>query len=66
MHLITQAIAEKEKIKATADDVTRYFIDYMNTDDYSQYEEVYGLNYLKMTVLVQMVIDYVQASVVLE
>jgi len=66
MHLITQAIAEKEKIKATADDVTQYFVKHMNTDDYSQYEEVYGLNYLKMTVLVQMVINYVQASVVLE
>ena len=38
----------------------------MQTDDYSQYEEIYGLNYLKLTTLVQMVLDHIQDNAVFE
>ncbi|MFA5341669.1 MAG: FKBP-type peptidyl-prolyl cis-trans isomerase [Clostridia bacterium] len=65
-HLIMQAVAEDAKIKATADDVQAYFTNYMTTEDYSEYEEIYGLNYLKLTALVQMVIDHIQSSAILE
>jgi len=66
MHLVIQAVAEDAKIKATKDDVQNYFENYMQTDDYSQYEEIYGLNYLKLTTLVQMVLDHIQDNAVFE
>ena len=65
-HLIMQAVAEDAKIRATADDVQVYFTNYMETSDYSEYENIYGLNYLKLTALVQMVIDHIQANAILE
>jgi FKBP-type peptidyl-prolyl cis-trans isomerase (trigger factor) len=65
-HLIMQAVAEDANIKATADDVAEYFANYMETSDYTEYENIYGLNYLKLTALVQMVIDHIQSTAVLE
>lgn len=56
--LIVQAIAEKENIVPTDDDVKNYFVEHVGTDDYSSYEEQYGMPYLKQIVLTQMVLDH--------
>jgi len=65
-HLLMQAVAEDANIKATADDVQEYFTNYMETSDYAEYEGIYGLNYLKLTALVQMVIDHIHSTAILE
>lgn len=62
--LLVQAIAEKAKLKASDDDVSAYFKDYMNTDDYSDYESFYGMPYLKMVVLNNKVMDYMRENAV--
>lgn len=65
-HLIVQAIAEDAGISVTDDDVVAYFKKYVGTDDYSGYEETYGLPYLKLSVLHQAVMDYIVEKAVLE
>ena len=49
--LVMQAIAEQEGISISDDDLAEYFSSNMNLDDYSEYEEYYGLGYLKMIAL---------------
>lgn len=56
--LIIQAIAEKQNIVPSDDDVAHYFAEYLGTDDYSSYEEQYGMSYLKQIVLTQMALDF--------
>lgn len=46
--LVLQAVCEELGLKATDSDVAAFFRDKMSTDDYSQYEEVYGMPYLRM------------------
>ena len=64
--LIMQAIAEDLKITVSTDDVSAYFVKYMNTDDYSSYETNFGLPYLKQAVLLQTVLDYIADNAILE
>lgn len=56
--LIIQAIAEKQNIAPTDADVLNYFVKNVGTDDYSSYEEQYGMPYLKQITLTQMVLDH--------
>ncbi|HBN83010.1 MAG TPA: hypothetical protein DDZ89_04140 [Clostridiales bacterium] len=65
MFLILQAVAEDAKISVTNDDVSAYFIEYEGTSDYSPYEEIYGLPYLKLLVLNQEVINHIVENVTL-
>lgn len=65
-YLIIQAIAEDANISVTKDDLTTYFTEYVGTDDYSQYEEQYGLPHLMLSVLHQSVLDYIVDNAVLE
>jgi trigger factor len=64
--LIIQAIAEEQKITVTDDDVATYFKEQLGTDDYSEYEETYGMPYLKQAVLSAKVMDYLFEHTVLE
>ena len=66
LHLILQAIAEERNITVTDNDVAQYFKKYTGTEDYSLYKESLGMPYLKMNVLNQAVIDYIQSNSVLE
>ena len=50
-YLIFTAIAEKEGMKITTKDVKNYFETYLGTSDYAIAEELYGMPYLKFTVL---------------
>ena len=66
IHLIMQAIAEKENIKVSDEDVAQYFRKYYDTDDYSVYKDNYGMPYLKMNVLIVTVFDYLIENAVFE
>jgi trigger factor len=64
--LVIQAIAEDAKISVTNEDVANYFESQTGSPDYSEYEESYGLPYLKQAVLSQSVMDYLSGHTVLE
>lgn len=64
-YLIVQAVAEKNGITVSDEDLAAYFIDYMGIEDYSEYQEFYGLPYLKVTVLHKSVLDYLVENSVL-
>ncbi|NLO94034.1 MAG: trigger factor [Clostridiaceae bacterium] len=64
--LIYQAIIEDSGIKVTEEDISEYFKENLGTEDYSVYEERFGLPYLKLTVLSDLVMDYLYDNVVLQ
>jgi trigger factor len=66
LYLIVQAIAEDAGISVGDEDVTAYFEAYLGSDDYSDYEEYYGMPYLKLVTLNQAVMDYLKDKAVLE
>jgi len=63
--LIMQAIAEDAGITVSDEDISAFFVKYFETDDYSEYETEYGMNYLKQVVLYQNVLDYIKSTAVL-
>ena len=65
LYLITQAIAEDIGISVSDEDVATYIKDSAGLDDYLQYEEEYGMPYLKLVTLNQLVIDYLVDNAVL-
>lgn len=65
-YLAVQAIAEDAGITVSDEDVASYFDHYYGTTDYTQYEEAYGLPYLKQAVLNQRVMDLMQENAVME
>jgi len=56
--LIIQAIAEEADLTVTEDVLSEYFVAVNGTGDYSEFEEIYGIEFLKYTVLQQVVLDY--------
>lgn len=66
LSLIIQAIAEDIGISVSDEDVAAYFETYMGSDDYSEYEEYYGMPYLKLITLNQTVMDYLGDKAILE
>ena len=64
--LVAQAIAEDIGISVSSADLTNYFVEYEDTDDYSHHVDYFGLPYLKQHVLRQMVLDYITERVILE
>jgi trigger factor len=65
-YLVVQAIAEDTGISVSNEDVAAYFETHLGSDDYSEYEEYYGMPYLKLVVLNQAVMDYLEDKAVLE
>ena len=57
--LVVQAIAEDAGFVVTDADLRNYFIQNVGTDDYSFYEEQYGLPYLKQLALHNIVINFI-------
>ena len=53
-----QAIAEAAGINVDEATVADYFLEYNGSEDYSQYEEIYGIKYLKFTILQDKVMEY--------
>ncbi|MCG9478691.1 MAG: trigger factor [Actinomycetia bacterium] len=65
-YLIIQAIAEDAGISVTDEDLNSYFTDHIGAEDYAEYEENFGIPYLKLIVLNQKVLDYLGDKAVLE
>jgi len=63
--LIIQAIAEDMGLTVSEADLSGYFLEHTGWNDYSMYEEMYGLPYLKQIVLIQKVLDYIFENAVL-
>ena len=63
--LVLQAVAEDAGITVSNQDVVDFFIEHFDTDDFSEFEEIYGLPWLKQFIRNQMVIDYISERVVL-
>lgn len=51
VYLVMQAVAEKENIRVEKDDIKAYFKQYFGTEDYSMFEQAYGMPYIKLSVL---------------
>ncbi len=66
MFLILQAIAEDADITVTDNDVVEYFSKYMGTEDYSEYEESFGIPYIKLSVLNEEVMIHLQKNATLQ
>lgn len=66
MYLILQAIAEDADISITDEDVVDYFSKYMGTEDYSEYEESFGIPYIKLSVLNEEVMIHLQKNATLQ
>ena len=66
LYIIVQAVAEAEKISVDEEDVAEYFSEYMGGPDYSSYEKMYGLPYLKSVVIYMHVLEHIRAAAVLE
>lgn len=64
--LVIQAIAEDAEIIVTEDDLTAYFVKYTSSLDYSDFETLYGLPYLKNSILEEVVLDYLVSLTELE
>lgn len=60
--LVMQAIAEKEGLKVSEEDLVAYFTENMGAADYSTYEKNYGKPYLNMVVLNDKVLNTVSAT----
>jgi len=64
--LVAQAIAESTGLTISTENLASYFEEFTGSDDYSTFEEEYGLPYLKQAVLYQKVLDHVLENAVLE
>lgn len=64
--LVIQAIAEDASIKVNDSDVQQYFNDYGNIEKYYDYQEKLGMNYLRLTILTPIILDYIQNNSILE
>lgn len=65
--LTIQAIAEQSDITVSDEIMKAYFLKYTGTEEYAQFEDIYGLPYLKNSILQEAVLDFlVEAAVMAE
>ncbi|MCL2373019.1 MAG: FKBP-type peptidyl-prolyl cis-trans isomerase [Defluviitaleaceae bacterium] len=57
-YLVIQAVAEAANITVDREDVDNFFVNVMGMADYSVFEEMYGLPFLKKVTLSQTIINY--------
>ena len=62
--LILQAVAEDAGIAVTIQDVTNFFIENFGTEDFSMFEEFYGLPWLKQFIRNEKVLEYIREQVI--
>ena len=66
LYLLMQAVAEDADISVTEDDAITYFSSLSQTGSYTEYENIYGMNHLKLITLQRKVLDYIKELVVLD
>lgn len=64
-YLVLQAIAEKENISVSDEDVKNYFLDNTGEEDYSRYEEYFGMGYVKCMILGNKVLEAISDNAVI-
>ncbi len=62
MYTVVQAICEKEGIKVTDEDLTKFFKDNYGTEDYSTFEKSYGKPYLKFSAMRDVMLDKIMEN----
>ena len=62
--LVLQAVAQDADITVTIQDVTNFFIENFGMEDFSMFEEIYGLPWLKQFIRNEKVIEYISERVV--
>jgi len=63
--LILQAVAEDANINASVQDVADFFLEHFGSEDFSMFEEMYGLPWLKQFIRNQMVMEYIIENAIL-
>ncbi|MCH4889850.1 hypothetical protein EZV73_19865 [Acidaminobacter sp. JC074] len=63
--LIIQAIAEDSGVAVDDEALKAYFVEYTGSDDYSVFEEMYGIPYLKFSVLQENILNMVNEKATL-
>ena len=63
--MVVQAVAEDADIKVSDEDLAEYFSKYTGSSDYSDFEEEYGLPYLKNVVLNEKILNIIVENAVL-
>ena len=66
LSLVLQAIAETEGINVTEDEAMSFLKEAAGQDDVSEFINAYGLNYVKMIVLQDKVVEFLTENVVVE
>ena len=56
--LVIQAVAEDANLSVTDEALSAYFIKYTGSEEYAEFEELYGLPYLKNSILQESVLEY--------
>lgn len=64
--LIIQAVAEDADLAVTDENLKAYFEKFTGDEDYSRFEELYGIPYLKKSVLQEVVLDFLVSNATLE
>lgn len=63
--MVIQAIAEEAGIKVDEEIMKAYFVKYTGSEEYAQFEEIYGLPYLKNSILQEAVLDHLVEKAVM-
>jgi len=66
LSLVLQAVAEDAGITATMQDIYDFFLDNMGVTDISEFEDRFGLPWLKQYIRNQMVVEYIMENIVRE
>lgn len=64
--LVIQGIAQDAGIEVTEEDLKEYFLEYTGNEDYSNFTNIYGLPYIKNSLLQEVVFNYIADNAVLE
>lgn len=65
-YLLLQAVAEDAGISVSDGDLPGYFQEHTGSEDFSEYEQLYGIPHLKLVALHQAVMDHITESAILE
>jgi len=66
LYLLMQAVAEDADLSVTEDEAIEYFAGLSQTGSHTEYENIYGINHLKLITLQRKVLDYIKTSLVLD
>ncbi|MCL2709056.1 MAG: hypothetical protein FWF03_08085, partial [Defluviitaleaceae bacterium] len=64
-YLVSQAVAEDARLLANDIDISTFFMTNYDTYDYSYFEGIYGLPYLRQIVLSEKVVEHIVSNAVL-